>query len=85
MEVIKKNTKIEFKDLKPGDCFYDEDGDSLEMKIDSTPDAVALRAGCALDKVNEGDGLSVRLKDGAVWYYNADDLVTKVAAHVEED
>ncbi len=85
MEVIKKCNKIRFVDLKPGVCFYDECDDNLEMKIRSTPDAVALRIGCELDGINEGDGLSVRLCDGEVFYYNADDLVTKVSAHVEED
>ena len=85
MEIIKKCNKIKFKDLKPGECFYDFNDDTLEMKIDSTPDAVALQSGCALDSVNEGDGLSVRLQDGSVFYYNADKLVTKASAHVEED
>ena len=85
MEVIKKNTKIKFKDLKPGDCFYDDPDYGLEMKIHPTPDAVALKSGCGLEHVNKGDGLSVHLYDGEVFYHDADDLVTKVSAHVEED
>lgn len=47
MKVVKssKKDKVDFGELKSGDCFLDGDGD-LMMKTDHAQDAVQLDDGC---------------------------------------
>ena len=87
MEVINKENigKTRFCELKPGDCFREDGDDYIEMKLDPSKTLIAARCDMNSSQINEGDGLSVRLHDGAVWFYNADDLVQPVKVKAVEE
>ena len=87
MEVINKENRdmVRFCDLKPGDCFLDDGDDDIEMKLDPSKQMVAARCDTSDGQINEGDGLSVRLHDGAVWFYSADHLVQPVKVKAVEE
>lgn len=87
MEVINKENfgKVRFCDLKPGDCFRDDGKELIEMKIDANKEMTSLRMGYTLESVQKGDGLSIRLTDGAIYYYNTDDLVQPIKVKAVEE